>query len=68
LFNNKGIEFLATDGLWEARNEKGEMFGKDAVKKIIRENSFLSAREIKSLLFSSVKKFMNVVLWTMILQ
>jgi hypothetical protein len=44
------------------------MFGKDAVKKIIRENSFLSAREIKSLLFSSVKKFMNVVLWTMILQ
>jgi serine phosphatase RsbU (regulator of sigma subunit) len=35
------------------------MFGKDAVKKIIRDNSFLSAKEIKSLLFSSVKKFIN---------
>lgn len=57
---SSGVIFLlATDGLWEARNEKGEMFGKDAVKKIIRDNPFLSAKEIKSLLFSSVKKFIN---------
>jgi serine phosphatase RsbU (regulator of sigma subunit) len=53
------IFLLATDGLWEARNEKGEMFGKDAVKKIIRDNSLLSAKEIKNLLYSSVTNFIK---------
>ena len=53
------VFLLATDGLWEARNENGEMFGKDAVKKIIRDNSHLSAKEIKNHLYSSVKSFIN---------
>mgnify|MGYP000203416877 CR=1 FL=1 len=53
------VFLLATDGLWEARNEKGEMFGKDAVKTIIRDNAHLPAREIKDLLFNSVQKFRN---------
>lgn len=32
------IILLSTDGLWEARNPQGEMFGKDALYAILRNN------------------------------
>ena len=57
--NSEDIFLLATDGMWEARNEKGEMFGKERVKRIVRENSHLSANEIKNHLFSSVQNFIH---------
>ena len=50
---------LATDGLWEAKNETGQMFGKEGVKKILRENATRSSEEIKTLLFSSVENFIK---------
>lgn len=53
------VLLLATDGIFEARNEKREMYGKDPVKKIIRDNAHLPARDIKNLLFSSVKTFIS---------
>jgi serine phosphatase RsbU (regulator of sigma subunit) len=29
---------IGTDGIWEARNEHGEMFGKDRLRQLMREN------------------------------
>jgi len=51
------IIFLSTDGIWEARNDKGEMFGKEPIYDIIRNNSSLSANEILDKIFESLKSF-----------
>ena len=40
------ILVIGTDGIWEARNSKGEMFGKDKFKAVIREKAGASAKEI----------------------
>jgi sigma-B regulation protein RsbU (phosphoserine phosphatase) len=40
------IILIGTDGIWEMRNEQGEMFGKERLKKILRVNSSLSATEM----------------------
>jgi sigma-B regulation protein RsbU (phosphoserine phosphatase) len=40
------IYLASTDGLWEAFNASGEMFGKDRVRDVIRRCADLSAREI----------------------
>ena len=53
------VLLLATDGLWEAKNEVGQMLGKERVKKILRENATRSSEEIKTLLFSSVESFIT---------
>jgi sigma-B regulation protein RsbU (phosphoserine phosphatase) len=37
---------LGTDGIWEARNRQGRMFGKKALYKVIRENHQASAGQI----------------------
>ena len=37
---------LGTDGIWEARNREGVMFGKRRLRSIIKENCDLSAEEI----------------------
>jgi sigma-B regulation protein RsbU (phosphoserine phosphatase) len=55
---NKGqIIFLSTDGIWEAFNQKHEMFGKERIYNIIRKNSSLSANEIINIMIESLKKF-----------
>ncbi|UCE54305.1 MAG: SpoIIE family protein phosphatase [Desulfobacterales bacterium] len=51
------IIFLSTDGIWEARNDKGEMFGKEPIYNIIRNNSSLSANEILEIIFESLNSF-----------
>lgn len=53
------IIFLSTDGIWEARNSKGEMFGKEPIYNIIRGKSSLSAREILDIIFESLNSFQN---------
>jgi serine phosphatase RsbU (regulator of sigma subunit) len=40
------IYLASTDGLWEAFNAKGEMFGKDRVRNLIRRSAAHSAAEI----------------------
>ena len=47
---------LATDGVWEARNKGGQMFGRTAVYDIIRNNSAASADEIMEAIFSQIQK------------
>ena len=55
---NKGqIIFLSTDGVWEAFNRKGEMFGKERIYDTIRKNSSLSANEIINIMLDSLKGF-----------
>jgi sigma-B regulation protein RsbU (phosphoserine phosphatase) len=51
------IIFLCTDGIWESRNQKREMFGKKPIYDIIRKNSSLSANEILSAMLESLKQF-----------
>lgn len=45
---------LATDGVWEARNENGEMFGKDRMLAIIKENAHKDAEGIRTALMQGV--------------
>ena len=51
------IIFLSTDGIWEAFNPKGDMFGKERIYDIIRKNASLSAQEIINLILGSLKSF-----------
>jgi sigma-B regulation protein RsbU (phosphoserine phosphatase) len=56
---NGQLIFLSTDGVWEARNLQGEMFGKEPIYDIIRKNSSLSANEILNATVESLKNFQN---------
>jgi sigma-B regulation protein RsbU (phosphoserine phosphatase) len=51
------IVLLGTDGLWEARNPKGVMFGKDSVCKIIRQNATAGADGILDFLLEGLNRF-----------
>ena len=51
------IIFLSTDGIWEAFNPKGEMFGKERIYDIIRKNSLLGAEDIVDKMLASLKSF-----------
>ena len=60
---DKGIEtagtiiFIGTDGIWEAHNFKGELFGKDRLHQIIRDNADKSAGAIQGAVLDAVGKF-----------
>jgi sigma-B regulation protein RsbU (phosphoserine phosphatase) len=51
------IILIGTDGIWEMRNEQGEMFGKDRLKKIISDNSSVTAKEMLALIDDSLEEF-----------
>jgi len=51
------VILIGTDGIWEMRDEQGEMFGKQRLKKIIRDNCSLKAREIVGQIDLSLEKF-----------
>ena len=51
------IIVLFSDGIFEARNAKGQMFGKGAIKKIIQKHFHLSAKEILDNVFQKVTQF-----------
>lgn len=51
------ILLLGTDGIWEARNPNGDMFGKDAVFSIIRKNGGLGAAAILDQLIEQLTEF-----------
>jgi phosphoserine phosphatase RsbU/P len=56
---NSQIIFLGTDGIWEARNLQGEMFGKEPIYRTIRQNSALSAKEILTGIFHAHHRFIE---------
>ena len=48
---------IATDGIREAQNRHGNMFGKEAFEKIIRQNAAADATEILKAVFTAVDLF-----------
>jgi sigma-B regulation protein RsbU (phosphoserine phosphatase) len=51
------IIFLGTDGIWEARNSDGELFGKERLRQIVHANSRESARTIALSVLDAVEDF-----------
>jgi sigma-B regulation protein RsbU (phosphoserine phosphatase) len=56
-FKTGDIVVIGTDGIWEAQNERGDMFGKERLRKIIANNSDKSANEICSQIIDEVTNF-----------
>jgi sigma-B regulation protein RsbU (phosphoserine phosphatase) len=55
------ILMLGTDGLWEAQNENGEMFGKERLKALVGQHAQAPAGEIVTCIFESLKDFQQSV-------
>ena len=53
------IIFLSTDGIWEARNQKGEMLGKAPILKTIRQNVSSDATQIVNAIFDTLDEFIG---------
>jgi sigma-B regulation protein RsbU (phosphoserine phosphatase) len=51
------IILLGTDGIWEARNPSGKMFGKGAVYDVIRNHAAESADRIMNAIIDAVNRF-----------
>jgi sigma-B regulation protein RsbU (phosphoserine phosphatase) len=51
------IIFLGTDGIWEARNAEGELFGKERLQQVMHTNSRESARTIVLSVLDAVEEF-----------
>ena len=51
------IIVLATDGVWEARNKEGAMFGKEPLYRIVRRNRNAPAEDILDKCFQSLEEF-----------
>jgi len=55
------ILLLGTDGLWETQNEKGEMFGKERLKMLMRQHAHTPAENILTCIINSWKDFQHSV-------
>ena len=51
------VIFIGTDGIWESFNLKGEPFGKDPIKEIIRHNAAASADQIMQAILNALEDF-----------
>ncbi len=51
------IVLLTTDGIFEAHNPEGEMFGKSRFKELVRHNAGLEAEGIRKIVFEAVTEF-----------
>ena len=51
------IVVLGTDGIWEAQNPHGDMLGKEALYKIVRENADAGASLLLDLIIAHVDQF-----------
>jgi sigma-B regulation protein RsbU (phosphoserine phosphatase) len=48
---------LGTDGIWEAQNPEGKMFGKEANCRLIRENADADAEALLDVIIDSLDHF-----------
>jgi len=53
------IIFLGTDGIWEARNPRGDMFGKERLHELIRRNHHASAEDILAICYETWDLFLE---------
>jgi serine phosphatase RsbU (regulator of sigma subunit) len=51
------IIYIGTDGIWEAINSEGKLFGKTPIKEIIRQNAAASADEILNAILTALNRF-----------
>ena len=51
------IIVLGTDGIWEAQNPAGQMFGKEALCRIIRENAEAEANALLDVIIGAIDHF-----------
>jgi sigma-B regulation protein RsbU (phosphoserine phosphatase) len=51
------ILVIGTDGIWEARNQTGEMFGRQRVKDLIRKNAANTSDGISVSIIDAIKTF-----------
>jgi sigma-B regulation protein RsbU (phosphoserine phosphatase) len=51
------IVLVGTDGIWEARNVDGDMFGKDRLRQLLTESAEMSATEIYNIIVEAVRNF-----------
>jgi sigma-B regulation protein RsbU (phosphoserine phosphatase) len=51
------VIMIGTDGIWEMHNKAGEMFGKKALREIIRNNHTASARQIVDTVTEALERF-----------
>jgi sigma-B regulation protein RsbU (phosphoserine phosphatase) len=51
------IFVFGTDGLWETQNIKGELFGKERLRNIVRTQAGKSAKDIKEAILNAVQNF-----------
>ena len=51
------IVLLTTDGIFEAHNPEGAMFGKSRFKEVVRKNAGLEAEGIRKIVFEAVAEF-----------
>lgn len=54
---NGQILAIGTDGIWESFNKKGEMFGKDRLRAVIRREGQNSAAEILNAVYEDLNQF-----------
>jgi len=52
-----GVLALGTDGIWEAMNVAGEMYGKERFRRVVRENAKKSAQEILDAVYADLADF-----------
>ena len=55
------IILLSTDGIWEACNPQGKMFGRQAIYRIIRQNSHAGAANIQKAILAGLNRFQQGV-------
>jgi len=53
------IILIGTDGIWEACNSRNEMFGKEPIYEIIRENHHASASELVDMIIRALDRFLD---------
>jgi sigma-B regulation protein RsbU (phosphoserine phosphatase) len=53
------IIVLSTDGVWEAHNSNGEIFGKERLNEIIRQHAAKKAEEIIEAVITAVNQFQD---------
>jgi sigma-B regulation protein RsbU (phosphoserine phosphatase) len=51
------IIVLGTDGIWETQNPQGELFGKEAIYEIIRENADAGSNALVDIIVDSLDRF-----------
>jgi len=58
-FSAGQIIFLSTDGIWEARNQKGKMLGKEPIMRMIRQWRALDSAQIIDAIFAALDDFVG---------